>query len=198
MIRREKIAFLSGGDTCAGYLLMPKAAADSGRRWPAVVLAHGISVAADDPGIAAILWDALHGKLGLSPAYIPMIGRPGELAVVSTTEARRHLRTLAGAAAPTRWRNQVGPRGLLQMQRYRPALDAARLRAPLLVCLAIDDTETPEATARELADRARRGTVRRYPGTHSDFYADPSVRDRALADQLSFLREHLHASPRAA
>jgi uncharacterized protein len=187
--------------------------------------AHVISVAADDPGIAAvvaqipfngfprvrdrsaaaslrllaaILWDALRGKLGRSPAYIPMIGKPGQVAVISTTEAQRHLRTLAGEAGTTLWRNQVAPRGLLRMMRYRPALDAARLQAALLVCLAVDDTETPEAMARELADRAPHGTVRRYPGTHFDFYTDPSVRDRALADQLGFLRDHLNASTREA
>ena len=187
--------------------------------------AHVISVAADDPGIAAvvaqipfngfprarnrsttaslrllaaILWDALRGKLGLSPAYIPMIGKPGQVAVISTTEAQRHLTTLAGEAGTTLWRNQVAPRGLLQMLRYRPALDAARLLAPLLVCVATDDTETPEAMTRELADRAPHGTLRRYPGSHFDFYTDPSVRDRALADQLGFLHEHLHISTRAA
>ena len=186
--------------------------------------AHVISVAADDPGIAAvvaqipfngfprvrdrsataslrllaaILWDALRGKLGLSPAYIPMIGKPGQVAVVSTTEAQRHLTTLAGEAGTTLWRNQVAPRGLLQMMRYRPALDAARLPAPLLVCVAVDDTETPEAMTRELADRAPQGALRRYPGTHFDFYRDPSVRDRALADQLEFLHEHLRSSSRA-
>jgi uncharacterized protein len=145
------------------------------------------------------LWgNFLGGRLGLSPAYIPMIGRPGQVAVVSTTEAQRHLTTLAGEAGTTLWRNQVAPRGLLQMLRYRPALDAARLRAPLLVCVTVDDTETPEGTARELADKAPQGTLRRYPGTHFDFYTDPSVRDRALADQLRFLQEHLHTSPGAA
>jgi hypothetical protein len=185
--------------------------------------AHVISVAADDPGIgavvaqipfngfprvrdrsttaslrllAAILWDALRGKLGLSPAYVPMIGKPGQVAVISTPEAQRHLTTLAGEAGTTLWRNQVAPRGLLQMLRYRPVLDAARLRAALLVCVAIDDTETPEAMTRELADRAPHGTLRRYPGTHFDFYTDASVRDRALADQLGFLHEHLQISPR--
>jgi hypothetical protein len=117
--------------------------------------------------------------------------------MVSTTEARRHLATLAGEAGTTLWRTRSRP-GLLQMLRYRPALDAARLRVPLLGLPSVDDTETPEATARELAERAPHGTVRRYPGTHFDFYADPSVRDRALADQLGFLCEHLHASPRAA
>jgi uncharacterized protein len=183
--------------------------------------AHVISVAADDPGIAAVvaqipfngfppardraaslrllaamLWDALRGKLGLPPAYIPMIGKPGQVAVVATAEAQRHLATLAGDAGETLWRNQVAPRGLLQMTRYRPARDAARLQAPLLVCAAIDDTETPEATAMELAAKAQRGTLLRYPGTHFDFYTNPSLRDRALGDQLQFLREHLHAAPR--
>jgi alpha-beta hydrolase superfamily lysophospholipase len=187
--------------------------------------AHVISVAADDPGIAAvvaqipfngfpsargrsaaaslrllaaILWDALRGRLGASPAYIPMIGRPGEVAVISTDEAQRHLATLAGDAGETRWHNQIAPRGLLQMTRYRPALDAGRLQAPLLVCVAVDDTETPEAMATELAVKAPRGTLLRYPGTHFDFSTDPLPRDRALADQLSFLREHLHAPSRAA
>jgi hypothetical protein len=56
--------------------------------------------------LAAILWDALRGRLGASPAYIPMIGRPGEVAVISTDEAQRHLATLAGDAGETRWHNQ--------------------------------------------------------------------------------------------
>jgi fermentation-respiration switch protein FrsA (DUF1100 family) len=275
-MRRERVSFVSGGDVCAGYLFIPEAAADTGTRWPCVVLAHGFSGTMDrllphaerfatdgiaalvfdyrgfgesggeprqivdlpsqqqdlraaiawirgrddlDPSrvalwgngfprvrnrsttaalrlLAAILWDALRGKLGLSPAYIPMIGKPGQVAVISTTEAQRHLTTLAGEAGATLWRNQVAPRGLLQMLRYRPALDAARLRAALLVCVAIDDTESPEAMTRELADRAPHGTLLRYPGTHFDFYTDPSVRERALADQLGFLHERLQISPR--
>jgi uncharacterized protein len=59
--------------------------------------------------LVAILWDAVRGRLGLSPAYIPMIGKPGQVAVVSTTEAQRHLTALAGEAATTLWRNQVDP-----------------------------------------------------------------------------------------
>jgi hypothetical protein len=44
-----------------------------------------------------------------------MIGRPGQVAVIFTTEAQRHLTTLAGEAGTTLWPNQVAPRGLLQM-----------------------------------------------------------------------------------
>jgi len=141
--------------------------------------------------LAAILWDALRGRIRASPAYIPMIGGRGEVAVIATAAARRHLATLAGDAGDTTWRNQIAPRGLLQMVRYRPALDAARLPAPLLVCVAIDDEETPAASGAALADQAPRGTLRRYPGTHFDFYANPLLLEQVLADQLAFLRDHL-------
>ncbi|WP_433005508.1 alpha/beta hydrolase [Kribbella sp. CA-294648] len=177
--------------------------------------AHAVTVAADDPLIAgvvaqipfngfpkkvegrstadtlrllgAIFWDALRGKLGLRPYYIPMVGRPGELAVTATPEADQHIQTLTGGQE-TLWRNAVAPRGLLQMMRYRPAEAAARLSCPLLVCVAADDRETPLETTRALADRAPQGELRSYPGTHFTFYTDPSFRDRVVADQLDFCR----------
>lgn len=184
--------------------------------------AHVISVAADDPRIVAVVaqipfngfprrvegrstgaalrlfgamvWDSIKGRLHLEPFYIPMVGKPGELAVTGTHEADRHIQTLTGGNLTTLWKNQVAPRGLLQMLRYRPALDAARLQAPLLVCAAEQDREAPVDTAWALVQAAPRGTLRVYPGTHFDFYTDPAIRDRALADQLEFLHEHLHTS----
>jgi uncharacterized protein len=180
--------------------------------------AHAISVAADDVRIVAvvaqipfngfprrvegrstgaalrllgaILWDTLKGGLRLEPFYIPMVGKPGELAVTSTQEADHHIAVLTGDEIATRWKNQIAPRGLLQMMRYRPASDAARLQAPLLVCAAEQDRETPVETAQQLVDVAPRGQLRVYRGTHFDFYTDPSIRDRVLTDQLEFLREH--------
>jgi dienelactone hydrolase len=96
--------------------------------------AHVISVAADDPTIvavaaqipfngfpkesnrphgealrllAAMLWDAIRGTFRASPAYIPMIGKPGEVAVITTSQAQRHLATLTGGTEDTLWRNEV-------------------------------------------------------------------------------------------
>ncbi|GAA4975854.1 pimeloyl-ACP methyl ester carboxylesterase [Nonomuraea thailandensis] len=177
--------------------------------------AHAITVAADDPGIAAvvaqipfngfpkkvegrstgetlrllgaIVWDALRGRLGLSPYYIPMVGRPGELAVAATPEADQHIQTLTGGQT-TLWRNSVAPRGLLRMMRYRPADAAARLACPLLVCVAAQDRETPLESTRVLAERAPRGELRAYPGTHFTFYTDPELRERVVADQIDFYR----------
>ncbi|MFI6676353.1 alpha/beta hydrolase [Kribbella sp. NPDC050470] len=137
--------------------------------------------------LGAIVWDAVRGKLGLPPYYIPMVGRPGQLAVTATPEAEQHIQILTGGQT-TLWRNSVAPRGLLQMMRYRPAEAAARLTCPLLVCVATEDRETPLETTRQLADRAPRGELRAYPGTHFTFYTDPAFRDRVVADQIDFYR----------
>ncbi|MEU4344398.1 alpha/beta fold hydrolase [Nocardia sp. NPDC023852] len=181
--------------------------------------AHVISVAAGDPDIVAVVaqipfngfpkrvegrstwqtlrllgaigWDALRGKLGLRPYYIPMVGRPGELAVAATVEAEQHIQTLTGGEATSLWRNSVAPRALLSMMRYHPDRAAARLTMPLLVCVAADDHETPIETTRALAEQAPRGELRSYPGTHFTFYTDPATREHALTDQTTFLRRCL-------
>ncbi|MFB4316119.1 alpha/beta hydrolase [Actinomadura sp. 21ATH] len=177
--------------------------------------AHAINAGADDPRVAAvvaqipfngfprkvegrtawqtlrlqgaILRDALRGRLGLSPSYIPMVGAPGTLAVVATREAEQHIRTLSGDGGL--WRNSVAPRAFLRMARYRPAPE--RLRVPLLVCIAADDRETPEETTRVLAERAPDGELKRYPGTHFGFYDDPATRERVMADQIAFFTARL-------
>ncbi|MEV0611788.1 alpha/beta fold hydrolase [Nonomuraea sp. NPDC050404] len=141
--------------------------------------------------LAAIVWDAVRGRLGLSPYYIPMVGHPGELAVTATDEAEQHISTLTGGDSATLWRNSVAPRALLDMMRYRPAESAARLTCPLLVCAAEEDRETPLERSRELADRAPRGELRVYSGTHFSFYTDPELRERVVTDQIAFFRRAL-------
>jgi uncharacterized protein len=75
--------------------------------------------------------------------------------------------------------------------RYPPALDAAQLQAPLLICAAEQDRETPVDSARGLVQADPHAVLRVSPGTHFDLYTDPAIRDRALAEQLDFLQEHL-------
>jgi fermentation-respiration switch protein FrsA (DUF1100 family) len=179
---------------------------------------HVIVVAAEDPRVAAVVaqipfngfprrvegrstldalrlfWamtvDAARGRLGLSPRYVAMVGEPGEVAVTATPQAREHIATLSGESRDSLWRNEVAPRGLFGMMRYKPGEVAHRLGMPVLVSIAERDNETPEELSRQITERAPRGEFRRYPGTHFDFYRDP-VRQRILADQIDFLRTHL-------
>jgi dienelactone hydrolase len=179
---------------------------------------HVIVVAAEDPRIAAVvaqipfngfphrvegrstldnlklIWamsvDAVRGRLGLSPHYIPMVGKPGEVAVTATPRAQQHIAMLSGETRDSLWRNEVGPRALFGMLRYRSGDEAHRLEMPVLVCIAERDNETPEEFTRQIAERAPRGELRHYPGDHFDFYRDP-VRQQVLTDQIAFLHEHL-------
>ncbi|MGA3541049.1 alpha/beta hydrolase [Micromonosporaceae bacterium DT194] len=183
--------------------------------------AHAITVAADDPRVAAvvaqipfngfprrvegrstahtlrlmsaILWDALRGKAGLRPHYIPLVGEPGQVAITNAAAAKDHVRTLSGEQSL--WRNQVAPRATLQMMRYRPAESAARLTVPLLVCLAADDAETPQELSGQLAERAPHGQLKVYPGTHFSFYTDAQTRRTVAVDQIAFINEALGLAP---
>jgi dienelactone hydrolase len=179
---------------------------------------HVVCVAAEDPHIAAVvaqipfngfprrvegrstldtlklLWamgaDAVRGILGRPPHYIPMVGKPGEVAVTATPQAQEHIAALSGESPDTLWRNEVAPRALISMMRYRPGDQAHRLRMPILVSIAERDDATPEELSRQIAERAPRGELRRYPVSHFDFYRAPA-RQRVLADQIDFLRTHL-------
>jgi fermentation-respiration switch protein FrsA (DUF1100 family) len=184
---------------------------------------HVVTVAAADPKIAAVVsqvpfngfpkrvagrsaWqalrllgamvvDALRGKLGLSPLYIPVVGPPGSYAVIATAEAKAMIDNLSGKGFS--WRNIVAPRGLLEMMRYKPSRFAGRLKMPLLLCLPESDRDIAgEADiARPIAEGAPRGEIRTYPYAHLDFYRE-DVRDRVLADQISFLRTYVLAAKR--
>ena len=88
------------------------------------------------------------------------------------------------------WRNEVAPRALFEMMRYKPSARAGQLEMPVLVCIAEHDRESPTELVRQIADNARRGELKFYPCAHFDFYR-PDVRARVIGDQIDFLRKHL-------
>ncbi|MGV0744810.1 alpha/beta hydrolase [Mycolicibacterium sp. XJ870] len=133
--------------------------------------------------LAVMVGDWLRGMLRLQPIYIPAVGAQGDLAVMTGTGAQR---AIAGMASAT-WRNEVAPRGLIEMMRYHPGDFAAQVKCPLLVCVGTEDAETSPESAGALAKTAPRGELLEYPVAHFDFYTQ-EVRQRVVADQLAFLR----------
>jgi alpha-beta hydrolase superfamily lysophospholipase len=145
---------------------------------------EGRSTAATLRLLAAMVSDWLRGKLHLGPRYIPAVGPRGDLAVMTGEDAKA---VVAGLTTAT-WRNEVAPRALLEMMRYRPSDFASRVSCPLLVCLGDKDIETTADSAAALAGSALCGEVLRYPITHFDFYRE-EFRRRVTADQIQFLRK---------
>jgi hypothetical protein len=67
---------------------------------------------------------------------------------------------------------------------------AAKIKAPLLVCVSRRETLMDPRHAEDVAAAAPRGLARHYDGDHFQIYHPPLL-SVLLADQTAFLQEHL-------
>lgn len=173
-----------------------------------------VAAARDDVAVAVVQCPIVHGpgaarRLGLRAAlrltpaiaedllrvvsrrgrrYVPIVGPPGSLAMV----------TVAGAESG--WHSTVPPGGqfdnriaaadavamvLTSATRHAPHIDA-----PLLVCVCDRESLMDPAYAALVASRAPLGVARHYDSDHFAVYHPPLLA-RVLADQTAFLQEHL-------
>lgn len=178
---------------------------------------HVLSIAATDPSIAAVVAqlpflgvdprnesprttsvtltlftqavrDTVGAWFGSVPVMMPMLGRPGEVAVFTGQEDYEAVEALA-ATAPM-WRNEMAARSLFSLLRYRPVSLARDVRAPMLFLVAEGDTAASNRLTEHAAREAPRGELRRYPGSHFSAYQGP-VFEQMVADETAFLVEHL-------
>ena len=135
------------------------------------------------------LRDALGTLRRQPPHLIPVVAEPGEIATMSSEEAKPGYEAIAG---PT-WRNQVAARSVLYEALDRSITKMDQLACPILIQIAERDSVAPPEAARAAAWRAKgRVEVREYPCAHFDVYLG-QWRERAIADQLHFLQRHLAA-----
>jgi uncharacterized protein len=141
----------------------------------------------------ALTWrgarDAVRMLRGLEPLMIPTVGRPGELAAMSSEEAEPGMDAIAGPD----WRNEVTARAAFAEWTNRAITRMEKVRCAILVLIADRDSVAPAAAARAAAWRAKGHVeVRDYPCLHFDIYVGEWC-ERSIADQLHFLRRHLNA-----
>jgi poly(3-hydroxyalkanoate) synthetase len=117
-----------------------------------------------------------------------LAAEPGGTAIITTPDGLPSLRAIT--PTPTNWRNELVARMTLRIGFYRPVLDAADVRCPLLVCMADGDRLAKPSAARRLARAAPRGELRRYRSGHFGLYVGKGFR-RAMADQAEFVARHL-------
>jgi uncharacterized protein len=124
---------------------------------------------------------------GRAPHLIPVVAPPGEVAAMASPDAYDGYQSIAG---PT-WRNEVAARAVIAESRNRAITRIDQLRCPILIQIADRDTVAPPPQARAAAWRAKgRVEVREYPCLHFNIYLG-EWHERAIADQLHFLRRHL-------
>jgi pimeloyl-ACP methyl ester carboxylesterase len=136
------------------------------------------------------LADLIAGVRGRPAITVPAVAPPGEIAGMTTEESEPGGSAIGGPS----WRNEVTARAAFAEWTNRAITRMDRVSCPILIQIADRDSVAPPAAARAASWRAKgRVEVREYPCAHFDIYQG-EWRERAVADQLHFLRRHLGAS----
>lgn len=137
------------------------------------------------------LRDVIGSALGRAPHLVPAVGKPGEVAMMTSPDAWPLAERLAEGHLDRFLReNIVAARIALWLGLYSPGRRARRITAPTLVQVALQDVVTPTKVALRAAERIRGAEIKTYDCSHFEPYLDPYF-DTVIGDQIDFLRRTL-------
>jgi len=131
----------------------------------------------------------LAGSLIGRPHYLPVVGRPGDLAVLNGPEAWDGMQELQ-AIVDVPWENKVLARVALKIPRYNPIRSARRVRVPTLVIAGSKDSIVSAEVARKAAGRMPLARFTLHTSDHFQPYYGEYL-DENVRTQLAFLRSHV-------
>jgi fermentation-respiration switch protein FrsA (DUF1100 family) len=130
--------------------------------------------------------DKGRSRFGLSPHRIPIVGRPGTLAMVTAPGA---FEGYARLASPN-FVNQVCARVLLTSHGHNPVDYAQDVECPVLLQICEKDNLVSEASYKKTADiLGESAEVKIYPIGHFDIY-EGEYFEKAVNDQITFFKKH--------
>lgn len=131
--------------------------------------------------------DLVRSWFGLSSHKIPIVGKPGSIALMTTPDAYETF----GKLAPENFINEACARIIIRGDKYRPIKYAKYVHCPVLLQICDRDDFTPisatEETAKILGGYAE---VKHYPIGHFDIYVGENF-ERSTREQLEFFKNHL-------
>jgi pimeloyl-ACP methyl ester carboxylesterase len=136
----------------------------------------------------AITEDLLRRAMRRGRRYVPIVGPPGSLAMVTVEGAE----TGWNSTVPTggTFDNRIAAADAVSMVTTSALRHAGNVTAPLLVCVCDRENLMDPKYSELVALRAPLGIARHYDSDHFAIYHSPLV-SRVLADQIAFLQEHL-------
>jgi pimeloyl-ACP methyl ester carboxylesterase len=132
--------------------------------------------------------DAIGSLAGLPPRLVPLAGRPGSVALLTTPDSGDSDLAFGADSYPD-WQRLVAARSALRLGFYKPGRYASRIRCPLQIIVCDRDQSALAEPAARAARRAPQAELVRLPGGHYAPFLEEH--DRAVEAQLSFLRRHL-------
>ncbi|WP_330234009.1 alpha/beta fold hydrolase [Nocardia sp. NBC_00508] len=140
-----------------------------------------------------IISDLLRSVLGLPRRYVPLVGRPDELAFVNQAGALEGWQSVTPPGYE--FDNRVTASSGLGMLFYNAAARASSVRCPLLLCACDRENLIAPTVLEKAAAAAPQAVLEHYDADHFTVYHPPIV-EHVVADQIAFLTEHL--APKAA
>lgn len=141
--------------------------------------------------LAAGTRDLIGKWLGRKPVLLPIVGEPGELAALSTPDAKPGY----SAIVTSQWQNAVCARIALAIPFYRPGFLLKRITAPVLIQLADQDTILPPPSLERFMNPGQHVQVRHYSSGHFDAFSG-EVFKLSVDDQVNFVLTALEAEKR--
>ncbi|WP_042434427.1 alpha/beta hydrolase [Streptacidiphilus anmyonensis] len=135
------------------------------------------------------LVDEIGSRLGRPPRAVPLAGRRGEVAVLTTPDGGVTPSPLDPDGSYPEWRQVVAARSALRLAFAMSGRHVSRVGCPLLVVVCDDDRSAPPGPVLKAAHRAPRAEVVHLPGGH---YAPfQGEHERAVELEVAFLRRQL-------
>ena len=134
-------------------------------------------------GVAAGVRDSVQSLVG-GPHTIPVVGDPGDVALVTGPGAKAAFETLVPPG--TEWENETPARAFNSLLRYRPASAASDLGRPTLLVAGTRDEVVPVESVEATADDLPESTLVRMPTGHFDAFRGDGF-EQAVGHQLAFL-----------
>lgn len=138
------------------------------------------------------LHDSLRSRLGLSAAYIRLVGRPGQLVFMQLSEEQERLYYAKHPAVRLGgWTPWAPARLSLEISRYSPVLSLPKLTSPVLFISALRDTLCLPGVIRRTAEACGgRCQLIEYDVDHFGIYGG-DVFDKVTEEMLGFLNTNM-------
>lgn len=179
---------------------------------------HVLSIAAQDPQIAAViaqglfsdglasslameplvslklsalaLCDRLGALFGANPLMVPVAGRPGQTALMTAPDAYDGYLNLMPPGSTVN--NTAAARFAFDIIRYYPGRKTPHIPSPVLFQVCNGDSVAPAKATLRHAERTPRKEIKRYDYGHFDIYLGEAF-EHVVRDQLDFLRRTVRA-----